>query len=58
LGKDAEKVHFIIEPFGKNTAPAMGLAALILNKISPNSIMVVMPSDHSMKSIKQFQEKL
>ncbi len=58
LGKDAERVHFIIEPFGKNTAPAIGLAALILNKISPNSIMVVMPSDHSIKNIKQFQEKL
>jgi mannose-1-phosphate guanylyltransferase len=58
LEKDAEKVHFIIAPFGKNAAPAIGLAALILNKISPNSIMVVMPSDHSIKSIKQFQEKL
>jgi len=58
LGKDAERVRFIIEPFGKNTAPAIGLAALILNKISPNSIMIVMPSDHSIKDIKQFQEKL
>jgi mannose-1-phosphate guanylyltransferase len=58
LEKDAERVHFIIEPFGKNTALAIVLAALILNKISPNSIMVVIPSDHSIKSIKQFQEKL
>jgi len=58
LGKDAERIRFIIEPLGKNTAPAVGLAAMTLNKISPNSLMIMMPSDHSIKDIKQFQEKL
>ena len=58
LGKEAEKIRFIIEPLGRNTAPAIGLSAVTLNKISPDSIMMVMPSDHAIKDTKQFQEKL
>jgi mannose-1-phosphate guanylyltransferase/mannose-6-phosphate isomerase len=58
LGKDADKIRFIIEPLGRNTAPAVGLAAVTLNKISPDSIMIVMPSDHAIMDTKQFQEKL
>jgi mannose-1-phosphate guanylyltransferase/mannose-6-phosphate isomerase len=58
LGKEAEKIRFIIEPLGRNTAAAIGLSAVTLNKISPDSIMMVMPSDHTIQDIKQFQEKL
>ena len=58
FGKDAEKIQIIIEPFGKNTAPGIGLAALTLHKVLPDSIMVVMPSDHFTKDTKRFQEKL
>ena len=56
--KGAEKIQFIIEPFGRNTAPAVGLAAVTLNKISPDSIMMVMPSDHAIRDVKPFQERL
>ena len=58
LGKEAEKIRFIIEPMGKNTGPAIGLSAATLNQISPDSVMMVMPSDHSIKDTKQFQETL
>jgi mannose-1-phosphate guanylyltransferase/mannose-6-phosphate isomerase len=58
LGKKAEKIRIIIEPSGKNTAPAIGLAALTLNRISPDSIMMVMPSDHAIKDTKEFQDGL
>jgi mannose-1-phosphate guanylyltransferase/mannose-6-phosphate isomerase len=58
LGKKASRIRFIIEPLGKNTAPAVGLAAITLSKILPTSIMMVMPSDHTIKDTKQFQEKL
>jgi mannose-1-phosphate guanylyltransferase/mannose-6-phosphate isomerase len=58
LGKEAEKIRIIIEPSGKNTAPAIGLAALTLNRISPDSIMMVMPSDHAIKDTKEFQDGL
>jgi mannose-1-phosphate guanylyltransferase/mannose-6-phosphate isomerase len=47
-----------MEPFGKNTAPAIGLAAITLHKVSPEAIMMVMPSDHAIKDKNQFQEKL
>jgi len=58
LGKEAERIRFIIEPVGRNTAPAIGLAAITLNRISPDSIMIVMPSDHAIQDTKQLQEKL
>jgi mannose-1-phosphate guanylyltransferase/mannose-6-phosphate isomerase len=58
LGKGSEKIQFIIEPLGRNTAPAIGLSAITLNKIEPQSMMIVMPSDHAIKDTKEFQEKL
>ena len=58
LGSSAKDFQFISEPVGRNTAPAIGLSAVTLNKISPDSIMMVMPSDHAIQDTKQFQEKL
>lgn len=36
----------LIEPEGRNTAPAILAAALYLSKISPEALMLVVPSDH------------
>jgi mannose-1-phosphate guanylyltransferase/mannose-6-phosphate isomerase len=58
LGRDAEKIRFVIEPSGRNTAPAIALAAIMLNKLSSDSVMVVMPSDHIITDTKKFQAKL
>jgi mannose-1-phosphate guanylyltransferase/mannose-6-phosphate isomerase len=58
LGHDADKIRFIVEPSGRNTAPAVALAAITLSKLSSDSVMVVMPSDHVIKDTKQFQDKL
>jgi len=58
LGNSAEKIRFIIEPLGRNTAPAIALAAFTLNKLSSDAIMVVMPSDHIIKDTKRFQDNL
>ncbi len=41
--------QFIIEPFGRNTAPAIGLAAIRLLEMENDPIMVVLPSDHMVK---------
>ena len=38
--------HILHEPMGKNTAPAIGLAALYLYKQDPESILVIAPADH------------
>jgi len=47
LGSSVKKIQFIKEPVGRNTAPAIGLAAAYLKQRSPDSIMIVMPSDHA-----------
>ena len=41
--------NFIIEPEAKNTAPALGLAALHLQRIDPDGVMVVLSADHFIK---------
>jgi mannose-1-phosphate guanylyltransferase len=38
--------NIISEPFGKNTAACIGLAATIISKRNPNAIMAVMTADH------------
>jgi mannose-1-phosphate guanylyltransferase/mannose-6-phosphate isomerase len=58
LGKDADRIHVIIEPSGRNTASAIGLAAMNLSKVSSDPTMVVTPSDHIIRDTGQFQAKL
>jgi mannose-1-phosphate guanylyltransferase / mannose-6-phosphate isomerase len=38
--------HFLAEPQAKNTAAAIGLAAVVLERKDPEAVMVVMPADH------------
>ena len=38
--------NIISEPFGRNTAACIGLAATIISKKDPNAIMAVMTADH------------
>ena len=48
--------HFILEPFGKNTAGAIGVSAKYANEhFSDDSILVVLPSDHVIKDIQSFE---
>ena len=44
IGFDNAKI--ILEPEGRNTAPAAALAALQIQKTDPNGLMLIMPSDH------------
>lgn len=39
-------VEILLEPQGRNTAPALAAAAEYLRRRSPEAIMVVMPADH------------
>jgi mannose-1-phosphate guanylyltransferase len=36
----------LAEPIGRNTAPAIGLAAFLLGRIDPNAVIGMFPSDH------------
>jgi mannose-1-phosphate guanylyltransferase/mannose-6-phosphate isomerase len=58
LGKNAKRIKIIKEPLGKNTAPAIGLAAIYVKLFDPNAVMLVMPSDHLIKDAKSFQEQV
>ncbi|VAV97900.1 Mannose-1-phosphate guanylyltransferase / Mannose-6-phosphate isomerase [hydrothermal vent metagenome] len=52
IGIDAGNI--ILEPCARNTAPAIALAALACD--NPQSLMLVMPSDHIIKNVDMFQE--
>ncbi|NTW60884.1 MAG: mannose-1-phosphate guanylyltransferase/mannose-6-phosphate isomerase [Nitrospirae bacterium] len=47
--------NFILEPEAKNTAPALALSALHLNRIDPDGIMVVLSADHAIRSVEAFR---
>ena len=50
--------HLIVEPLGKNTAPCIGLAAMLLGRIDPEATMVILPSDHYIARVEAFQDTL
>lgn len=45
----------ILEPMGRNTAPAIAMAALALNDIDPGAILLVLPSDHAASDLDAFR---
>ncbi|MFC1621500.1 mannose-1-phosphate guanylyltransferase, partial [Candidatus Omnitrophota bacterium] len=50
--------NVILEPEGKDTAAAICLAALIIEKRFGNASMVVLPADHIIKNSKSFHKNL
>ena len=46
----------VCEPVGRNTAASIGLAAVCLQKINPQAVMLVLPADHAVSDEKLFQE--
>lgn len=50
--------HFIIEPEGRGTAPAIGLAAVHLRHIDPDAIMAVLTADHYIVQTDKFRRAL
>lgn len=47
LGAGPEQARFLLEPMGRNTAPAIGLAALQVKALyGEDAVMLVMPADH------------
>jgi mannose-1-phosphate guanylyltransferase / mannose-6-phosphate isomerase len=52
--KDALSDNFVLEPEGRNTAPAIALVALELVRRDPDAIMLVVPADHIVKGRRDF----
>src|ERR1700746_3156637 len=46
------------EPAGRNTAPAIGLAAFLLQRVDPNAVIGLFPSDHVIANPERFREVL
>src|SRR5271157_494653 len=44
--KGWENLRLLLEPEGRNTAPAVGLAATLLGEENPAGLMAVFPADH------------
>lgn len=46
--------NIIIEPMGRNTAPCIGLASILIEEKFPDSTMIVLPSDHIIENEEGF----
>jgi len=51
---DVKPMAIVLEPFGRNTAPAVAVAAIALTASEPDALMLVMPSDHAISDLKAF----
>jgi mannose-1-phosphate guanylyltransferase len=50
--------QIVVEPEPRNTAPAIGLAAFLLERLVPESIIGMFPADHVIGQEKQFRKML
>jgi mannose-1-phosphate guanylyltransferase/mannose-6-phosphate isomerase len=46
----------LLEPVGRNTAPAVALAALKAIEIDPEAALIVAPADHVIRDVRKFQQ--
>ncbi|HUN88992.1 MAG TPA: mannose-1-phosphate guanylyltransferase, partial [Terriglobales bacterium] len=49
------KRQIIAEPMGRNTAPAIGLAAFLIQRQDPDAVIGLFPSDHVIADEKEFR---
>ncbi|MGA8763491.1 MAG: mannose-1-phosphate guanylyltransferase [Candidatus Sulfotelmatobacter sp.] len=52
------KAQVLAEPAGRNTAPAIGLAAFLLLRENPAAVIGMFPSDHVIADEKRYRETL
>lgn len=49
-----DKRNLVVEPIGKNTAPAIGLAAIYIYKIDPDAVITILTADHVVEPEREF----
>jgi mannose-1-phosphate guanylyltransferase len=52
------KAQVLAEPVGRNTAPAIGLAAFLLLRENPEAVLGLFPSDHVVGDEKRYRDTL
>lgn len=50
--------RIVLEPFGRNTAPAVAVAAILAADSDPDAVILVMPSDHVIKDRPGFERSI
>ena len=55
---DIQDVDILLEPEGRNTAPAVALAAHLAQKRVEDAVLVILPSDHVIQDTRTFNEAL
>ena len=50
--------NILLEPNGKNTAPAIGWAAALIHKQNPDAVLAVLPSDHLISNKRKYLSAL
>lgn len=50
-----DNVTLVIEPIGRNTAPAVAAAALAVSGDEPDALMLILPSDHAIADAAAFR---
>jgi mannose-1-phosphate guanylyltransferase len=43
------------EPYGRDTAPAIGLGAALITRDDPSAVMLVTPADHVIEPVREFE---
>ncbi len=54
----SDRIFVVAEPLARNTAPAIGLAATIIERQDPTAIMAVLPADHFIRDEDEFRAAL
>jgi mannose-1-phosphate guanylyltransferase len=53
-----DRRQILAEPAGRNTAPALGLAAFLLLRRDPGAVIGMFPSDHSIQNAPRFRRQV
>ena len=55
---ELDEKNLLLEPYGRNTAPALAFTAYSLLKRDPDAVMIVSPSDHLISDYDLFRDTL
>ncbi|HZA52223.1 MAG TPA: mannose-1-phosphate guanylyltransferase [Myxococcaceae bacterium] len=56
--KGVPRANVLVEPAARNTAPAIGLAAIHIAQRDPRAVIAVLPSDHHIAAVDAFRRQL
>ncbi len=53
-----EDANILLEPVGRNTAPALALASLQATADGEDPLLLILPADHTIKDVQAFQASI